>query len=146
MHTAVYQTRPEITAVLHTSPFYSTLVACSDLALPADLFVEAMYYLERVARVSYHHPGSAALGEVVRQKAAEASILLLENHGVLVYDTSVRETLIGLHTLEMICRMLLQARSAGVELRGLPPAVVQDFLDHSGYRPRQGTLGVLRVA
>jgi 3-dehydro-4-phosphotetronate decarboxylase len=137
MHAAVYQTRPEINAVLHASPFYSTLIACTDVALPADLFVEDMYYLERVERVAYHHPGSVALGEAVRQKAGTANVSLLENHGVLVYDTSVREALMGLHTLEIVCRMVLEARSAGVELRRLPTAVVHDFLHHAGYRPRR---------
>ncbi len=137
MHRAVYNTRPEIQAVLHASPFYSTLVACAGLDLPANLFVEDMYYLERVARVPYHHPGSPALGEAVRAHAAEANILLLENHGVLVYDTSLREALMALHTLEFVCRMVLTARGAGVSLTALPPAQVQDFLNRSGYRPRR---------
>src|SRR5690606_37117747 len=78
MHRAVYAVRPEVQAVLHASPFYSTLAACApDLTLPGDLFVEDMYYLERVARVPYCHPGSAALGEAVRAHAAEANVLLL---------------------------------------------------------------------
>lgn len=137
MHTAVYQVRPEINAVLHASPFYSTLIACSNVTLPADLFVEDMYYLERVARVGYAHPGSTALGEGVRVKATEANILLLENHGVLVYDSSVREALMGLHTLEMVCRMVVEARAAGIELQSLPPGTVTDFLTDAGYRPRR---------
>jgi L-fuculose-phosphate aldolase len=137
MHRAVYNVRPEIGAVLHASPFYSTLVACSDVALPGDLFVEDMYYLERVARVPYCHPGSAALGEAVAAHAASANILLLENHGVLVYEASLREALMALHTLEFVCRMVLAARSAGVPLRALPPEVVNDFLANAGYRPRR---------
>ncbi len=137
MHRAVYNTRPEIQAVLHASPFYSTLVACSDLALPADLFVEDMYYLERIARVPYHHPGSPELGEAVRAHAAEANILLLDNHGVLVYDTNLREALMALHTLEFVCRLAITAKSAGLSLSALPPAQVQDFLERSGYRPRR---------
>ncbi len=137
MHRAIYATRPEIGAVLHASPFYSTLVACSDVELRGDLFVENMYYLERVARVPYAHPGSAALGDVVREQALTANILLLDNHGVLVYDTSVKEALMGLHTLEMVCRMTLTAREAGVSLKGLPSTVVNDFLERSGYRPRR---------
>lgn len=137
MHRAVYNTRPEVQAVLHASPFYSTLVACSDLALPGDLFVEDMYYLERVARVPYCHPGSAALGEAVGAHAAEANVLLLENHGVLVYDTSLREALMALHTLEFVCRLVLAARGANVALQPLPPATVHDFLHHAGYRPRR---------
>jgi L-fuculose-phosphate aldolase len=137
MHQAVYEQRPEIGAVLHASPFYSTLIACSDIPLPADWFVEDMYYLERVARVSYCHPGSLALGEAVRAQAKSANILLLDNHGVLVYDTSLREALMGLHTLEMVCRMAITARGAGLELRSLPAFTVQDFLTNSGYRPRR---------
>ncbi len=137
MHRAIYEMRPEIGAVLHASPFYSTLVACSAIELRGDLFVEDMYYLERVARVPYAHPGSAALGDVVREQALAANILLLDNHGVLVFDTSVKEALMSLHTLEMVCRMTLAAREADVALKGLPPAVVDDFLERSGYRPRR---------
>ena len=137
MHRAIYEQRPEVGAVLHTSPFYSTLFACAELKIPADLFVEDMYYLERVERVGYFHPGSVELGEAVGAKARQANVLLLENHGVLVYDTSLQEALMGLHTLEMICRMALTARSAGLELRSLPASTVADFLTNSGYRPRR---------
>lgn len=138
MHRAFYELRPEINAVLHASPFFSTLVACSDLHLPANWFVEDMYYLERVVRVPYCHPGSKDLGEAVREKCAGANVLLLENHGVLVADTSVREALMGLHTLEMVCRMVVTARSAGIEVRGLSVDTVRYFLQQSGYRkPRE---------
>ncbi|WP_276357148.1 class II aldolase/adducin family protein [Cohnella caldifontis] len=137
MHRAVYESRPEIGAVLHASPFYSTLFACSDLELPSDLFVETMYYLERVVRVPYCHPGSADLGEAVRRKAREANVLLLENHGVLVYDTSAKEARMALQTLETACRMWVVAQSSGARLNRLPAGVVDDFLERSGYRPRR---------
>lgn len=137
MHRAIYQQRPEIGAVLHASPFYSTLVACADIQVPADFFIEDMYYLERVAHVGYFHAGSRELGKAVQVKAKEANILFLDNHGVLVYDTSIQEALMGLQTLEMVCRMMITARSAGVELRSLPASTVTDFLENSGYRPRR---------
>jgi L-fuculose-phosphate aldolase len=137
MHRAIYEPRPEIGAVLHASPFYSTLVACTDIQVPADLFIEDMYYLERIEHVDYFHAGSRELGEAVREKAQKANILLLDNHGVLVYDTSIQEALMGLQTLEMVCRMAITARSAGLELRSLPTSAVQDFLTNSGYRPRR---------
>jgi len=137
MHEAVYGTRPEIQAVLHASPFWSTAAACSDLELRSDLFVEAMYYLERVARVPYFHPGSNELGAAVRRQARAANVLLLENHGVLVFDVSIAEALMALQTLELSCRMLLTARGAGLELRGIAPATVEDFLLRAGYKPRR---------
>lgn len=137
MHEAIYAARPEINAVLHASPLHSTLLACAGEAPPASWFVESMYYLERVARVPYCHPGSAALGEAVAAQARAANVLLLENHGVLVYDTSVREALMALHTLELACRMWLLARGAGLRVRGLAPEVAEAFLGGAGYRPRR---------
>jgi len=137
MHRAIYEQRPEISAVLHASPFYSTLVACADVQVPADLFIEDMYYLERIEHVSYFHAGSRELGEAVRLKARHANILFLDNHGVLVFDTSIHEALMGLQTLEMVCRMAITARSARLDLRSLPASTVVDFLTNSGYRPRR---------
>lgn len=137
MHRAIYEQRPEIGAVLHASPFYSTLAACTDIQIPADLFIEDMYYLERVEHVSYFHAGSSGLGEAVRAQARQANILFLDNHGVLVYDTSIQEALMGLQTLEFVCRMVITARSAGVELRSLPASTVADFLENAGYRSRR---------
>ena len=137
MHRAVYEQRPEIGAVLHASPFYGTLISCADVKLPPDLFVEDMYYLERVEHVDYFHPGSRELGEAVRAKARLANVLFLDNHGVLVYDTSIKEALMSLHTLEMVCRMVITARTARLEFRSLPAATVRDFLESSGYRPRR---------
>jgi len=137
MHLAIYESRPEIQAVLHASPFYSTLVACSNLDIPSDWFVESMYYLEKVERVGYHHPGSKELGEAVREKAKKANILLLENHGVLVYDTSIKEARMALQTLEYTCKMMVTAMGASVNMNSLSEEVVTDFLDSSGYKTRR---------
>ncbi|SFJ51369.1 L-fuculose-phosphate aldolase [Halobacillus dabanensis] len=137
MHTAVYNQRPDIQAVLHASPFYSTLIACSDINPPSDLFVESMYYLEKVARVPYAHPGSEELGEEVGKKAQQANILFLENHGVLVFESSVKEARMALQTLEFACRMLVEARAAQLNLNGLEKGIVNDFLENAGYKPRR---------
>jgi len=137
MHRAVYESRPEIGAVLHASPFYSTLAACASIDIPSNWFVETMYYLERVERVPYYHPGTEALGEGVREKAKKANILLLENHGVLVYDTTIREARMALQTLEMACRMLVESRSSGISIDAIPRDVEKDFLEGAGYKPRR---------
>jgi 3-dehydro-4-phosphotetronate decarboxylase len=137
MHRAVYEVRPDVKAVLHAAPLYSTLVACADLEIPAGLFVETMYYLERMARVPYHHPGSQTLGDAVREKASQANVLLLENHGVLVFDTSLAEAMMGLQTLEAACQTMIIARSAGIPLKQLSLEVLQDFLGNAGYKIRR---------
>lgn len=136
MHRAVYAARPDAGVILHAEPLHSTLVACTNLAIPNNWFISAMYYLERVERVPYRHPGPA-LGAAVSEHARAANVLLLENHGVLVYDTSLSEALMALETLEIACRMLLLARGAGLDVRGLPSDTVADFLENAGYKPRR---------
>jgi L-fuculose-phosphate aldolase len=101
------------------------------------MFVESMYYLERVARVPYAHPGSTRLGEWVAEKAAQANLLLLENHGVLAYDASLDEALMGVQAFELAAKTWITARSAGIDLNLISPEVMQDFLTNSGYRPRR---------
>ncbi|WP_191567224.1 class II aldolase/adducin family protein [Metabacillus idriensis] len=137
MHRAVYKNRPEIGAVLHASPFYSTLVASSKIKIPSNWFVETMYYLEKIERVAYYHPGSEELGNAVLEKAKFANILLLENHGVLVYDTTIKEARMALQTLEMACRMLIISQSAQIPMSGLSLDTEQDFLETAGYKPRR---------
>ncbi|MBU9711661.1 class II aldolase/adducin family protein [Evansella tamaricis] len=137
MHQAIYEQRPEIQAVLHATPFYSTIVANTSLTIPANSFVEGMYYLERVARIPYAHPGSKELGELVWEKAKETNVMLLENHGVIVFDTSLQEARMALHTLEFACKMAVTMQSQQVRINELPPGQVYDFLHYAGYKPRR---------
>lgn len=137
MHTAVYKKRPDVNVVLHSSPFWTTLAACSNLDLRSELFIESMYYLEKIAYVGYFHPGSQALGNAVEDKAGQTNILFLQNHGVIVYDESFQEARMRLETLEVVCRMMVTARSAGLSFKLLDPDVVRDFLETSGYKARK---------
>jgi len=137
LHREIYAMRPEINAVIHSSPFYSTLIACTKEPVFNNWFVESMYYLERVGRVGYSHPGSDELAESVKREIMGANALFMENHGVLVCDTSIKEARMALHTLEVMCRMIIASKSAGLEIQTIPDEMVEDFLTNSGYRPRR---------
>lgn len=84
-----------------------------------------------------HHPGSEALGDAVYARAGDADVLILKNHGVLVFDESVKEALMRLETLEMTCRMLVTAKSANIRLHALPTETAAEFLNYVGYKPRK---------
>lgn len=134
MHQAVYQEREDVQCVLHASPFYSTMIACSDLKLSHALFVESMYYLYDIREVPYYHPGSQELANAVRACAADTNVIILRNHGVLVYDINVREALTRLQTLELCSKMTLLAHSSGIALKELSGDTVHEFIHHSGYK------------
>lgn len=134
VHMAVYRQSPWAGAVLHASPFHTTLAASSTLTIRNDLFVENMYYLQRIARIPYAHPGSAALTAEVEKVAAQANVILMKNHGVILYDTTIGECCSALEVLENTCRMCLEANRTGIELTPVDPDTVHDFLHNSGYK------------
>ena len=53
MHRSIYLAQPQAQAILHSSPFYATLVACADVELPLDHGAPLLFWLEqRFARVN----------------------------------------------------------------------------------------------
>jgi L-fuculose-phosphate aldolase len=137
MHLGIYRARADAQVVLHSSPHYTTLLACSGEAIPSALFIETMYYLERVAWVDYAHPGSQELGDSVARAAAGAEVIMMRNHGVILFDADCTEALLRLQTLEMACRMIVEAKAAGIALKKIPAPVVREFLDSGRYKPRK---------
>lgn len=135
MHAAVYKQAPWANAVIHLSPLYTTLAAASNLQIENNLFVENMYYLQKVRRVPYFHPGSDALAQAVGEAAPYGNVLLLCNHGVVTFDASLKEAFAATEMLENTCRMQLEMLSAGIHMRPVSPEMREDFLLHSGYRP-----------
>ena len=140
-HTGIYRERKDAKAVLHSSPFYTTLFACSNEKIISELFIETMYYLENIAYVDYHHPGTQELGDAISKQSLNANIIIMRNHGVVVFDDSIPEALMRLETLEMACRMILKAKECGVKLNLIPETVVTSFLEDSKYKPRKNIGG-----
>jgi ribulose-5-phosphate 4-epimerase/fuculose-1-phosphate aldolase len=137
MHSGIYQRRSDVGAILHASPFYTTLMASSNEPILSNLFIETMYYLENVAYVDYFHPGTKELGEAVAEQSSKANIVMMRNHGVTVFDDTLNEALMRLETLEMACRMIITAKSAGIELNTVPKQTMSSFLEESRYKLRK---------
>ncbi|MDR0841469.1 MAG: class II aldolase/adducin family protein [Christensenellaceae bacterium] len=136
MHLAVYRSRKDVGAILHASPFYSTMYACSDVDLKTNLFIEAMYYTESVATIPYHHAGSLGLAAAVKGVCEKARVIFMENHGVLVYDTSLAECQNMLEITENVCKMNILANVGHISLKEVSPHQVSDFLANNYYKKR----------
>ncbi len=130
LHRGIYRTQGGARAILHSHPFYSTLVACSNIALRADLIPEAMAYLGKVGRVPYYHAGSRKLAEVTATKARDSQALLLENHGVVCWGSSLDDVLLKTETLELLCRLVVVASASGISLNYLGEETIEDFTRH----------------
>jgi L-fuculose-phosphate aldolase len=133
LHRRIYQRRPDVRCVIHLSPFYTTLVACSDIVLPTDLVPETVLYLGQIARVPYIQPGTDELArEVAEALGNNRHVAILENHGAVAVGETSSNALRRIETLEFLCRAVVMARAAGLLLREMG-AEAADALYRSVY-------------
>lgn len=136
MHRAIYRVRPEAQVVVHVSPLYATIVACSEIDVPTDLNIENMLYLGRIVRLPYIHPGTPELASAVFEAIQQHETLILSNHGVITFHSSIPDVLMRVESFEMTCRILVKARAAGIPLVHLPASTVEELRSGSVYRKR----------
>ena len=83
------------------------------------------------------HGGDRAAGANGRGPINPPTSCFFYNLGVRVCASSVRKASMGLHTLEMACRMLVSADSTGVGLQAFPAEVGVDYPNNADYQRRR---------
>ena len=86
MHAAIYKTRPDVNAILHTHQAYPSALALIGKPIPA-LFDEQVRFLGREVNIIPYQPsGSGLLVEaVVKHVNDHHNAYLMANHGALVF-------------------------------------------------------------
>lgn len=118
MHRYIYTQRPEVAAVFHAHPVFATALASSALGLPDNYFVEVPLFLGQVPVAPFAAPGTPEIVEAIRPHVDSTKNLLIKNHGVVVYDTSLEAAFNRLEILESACRTF-----AWTELLGRPSVI-----------------------
>ena len=113
-HRRVYALRPDVRAVLHAHP--PSLVAFSIARKIPDtrLMPKAHLVCGNVGMAPYDLPGSQALGEKIAAEFVKGfNLVMLENHGVVVADTSLFEAFKAFETLDFTARVQIAAMRIG---------------------------------
>jgi L-fuculose-phosphate aldolase len=106
LHLALYQTNPQIKAIVHAHPPYATALACSNLPFNWQLLEEARLLLGPVPTIPYYTAGSAYLAQAVATAAAGNSALLLANHGVVCWGEALEQALFRMEALEHTAQVM----------------------------------------
>ena len=95
LHLAVYKNRPDIDSVIHVHPVFS--IACT-IAFPEAfpiLTVSAINKIGKVGYIPFAGAGSDELVEgaekAIRENDASVKTLLMERHGIIVYDKGMEK-------------------------------------------------------
>src|SRR6478609_10470901 len=127
IHSRLHRARPDAACVLHTHMPYATALAMTGGGFDTRASQNAMYFHGRIARLAY---GGLAEAEEEGARIAEAltdgvSVLLMDNHGVLVVGESVADAWHQLYFLERACQVQVLAQSTGSPLMQVPEEVAR---------------------
>jgi len=110
MHRALYESRPDISAVIHAHPPFTTAFAAARKPLPAPVLPELITTIGTVPLVSYQSPGSEVLAQAVADVARKCDVVMLANHGVVAVADDILTALDNLERTEHSAKILLFSR------------------------------------
>lgn len=113
-HQMVYQTRPDLKAVVHAHP--PALVSFSIVRkIPQTRLLPNEHQIcGEVGIADYALPGSAELGENIANVLAQGmNCVMLENHGVVVGGKDLQQAFQAFETLEFCARLEIEANRVG---------------------------------
>jgi L-fuculose-phosphate aldolase len=114
LHCLVYDSRPDVSAIVHTHSPYATTLAILGLPIPAVHYMIARARTTQIEVADYATYGTAALARNVRDSfAAPALAVLLANHGLVAAGSSLQEAADVAEGVEMLARLYCQALTAG---------------------------------
>lgn len=134
LHLAVYRARPDVGAVVHTHPIYSTVFSCIGEGIPLCIDEAAQALGAPVETCAYFLPGSAELAAACAEKlSGEANACLLKSHGAVCVGANLKAAFKVARVLEMTAEIYWRIRAMGRRPDPLAPsdiAFMKDFAAH----------------
>lgn len=107
MHFTIYKLRPDVTAVVHAHPCVATGFASAGMALSDPVCSELLLTLRQVPLAPYAPPGSAALSHALKPFIPGHDAILMQNHGVVAYSTSLKQAYLNMEMVEHCASIML---------------------------------------
>lgn len=128
-HLAIYKTTPEAFAVCHAHPVHATAFAIAGLKPPPCLIPELEVFVGEVAMAPYRTPGGAEMAEAIGPLGPKHQSILMGNHGVICWGTSVEDAYFKMEITDAYCRTLIMATQIPDKGTTIPDDEVGKLLD-----------------
>ena len=113
LHTAFYRQHPAARAVVHTHSMYCTVLACLGKPLEAVHYAIAAAGAARVPVAPYRLFGTPELAEAAVETCGEGKAVLLGNHGLVVWESSLPKAFALARDLEFTAELQWRAMAVG---------------------------------
>ena len=130
MHRLILLENPNVNAVVHAHPVFSTLFSCAETPVDTSLIGESWIMLGRPAVSQYFKMGTPALARDVADLAKTHKIVLMKNHGILATGRDVVNAFDNIEVFENAAKMTLFSKllnSAGTKVTGLTPEAMREL-------------------
>jgi autoinducer 2 (AI-2) kinase len=122
IHCEIYRARPDVEAVVHAHAAYATVLGMSGIPF-APVTTEAAFFGD-IPQVSFIMPGSRELAVAVREALGVGPAVLLQNHGLVVAASSLRQAANAAEIIERVSQLIWSCHAVGKE----PPTLPKDVL------------------
>lgn len=114
LHLEIYKNHPEIRAVVHTHPIFSTVFSCMGENIPLFTDEAAQALGDEVKTAPYALPGSIELAKnCVAALGDKSKACLLQSHGAVCIGKDLNEAFKVAKVLEMTAEILYRIRAVG---------------------------------
>ncbi len=111
-HLALYDSRPDISAVVHTHSVYATTIACLGWEIPAVHYLVA-FSGDKVPLAPYATFGSAELAKNTTTAMGRYNAVLLANHGLVAVGRDMPSAFNVADEIELVARIYCQTKALG---------------------------------
>lgn len=127
LHRDLYLARPDLGAIVHAHPPFSTTIACLREDLPAVHYMLAVTRSDRVRCSEYASYGTEALSRAAVAAIGASRACLLANHGLVAAGADLAEALRVAIEVETVAEYWWRARAVGAPVL-LTPEQMADAL------------------
>jgi L-fuculose-phosphate aldolase len=128
-HLGIYKTVPSAAAVVHAHPIHATAFAMAGIEPPQCLIPEVEVFVGTIPVAEYKTPGSPQMSEILGKLAPQHQSILMGNHGVICWGTSVEDAYFKMEITDSYCRTLWVASQLPTKRTTIPPDEVKILLD-----------------
>ena len=113
MHRAIYQTRQEARAVVHTHSDHVIALSCLREPIPPFHYMVAVAGGSLIDCAPYATFGTEELVEHMLKGLGERKATMLANHGLICFDSTLEKAALLAQQVEALAKQYLLARAAG---------------------------------
>ncbi len=128
-HLAIYKTTPSAKAVVHAHPVHATAYAIAGVEPPGSLIPEIEVFVGKLPLAPYATPGTQEMADIIGPIGAKHQSILMGNHGVICWGTSVEDAYFKMEITDAYCRTLVIGSHIPGAKTSIPCDKLNELLD-----------------